>query len=128
MRALLDTHVLLWWLDHPDRFPGRTMDFLRDGRNELLWSAIGTMELAVKTRRGTLRVRGTLDSFVEDRRVEMGFLHLPVEHRHALAVAGLPLVHGDPFDRLLVAQAKVEGIPLISRDILLRKYGIEVIW
>ena len=128
MKALLDTHVLLWWLDHPDRFSRETLAFIRDGRNELLWSAVGTVELAIKARRGTLKVKGTLDSFVNDRRAEMGFDHLPVEHRHALAVADLPRLHGDPFDRLLVAQAKVEGVPLVTSDTLLRKYGIEVIW
>jgi len=128
MRVLLDTHVLIWAFYSPERIPEGTADLLRDGRNGLLWSAIGTAELAIKVSRGKLKLKGTLESYLQDRRGEMGFEHLPVEHRHALAMADLPLLHGDPFDRLLVAQAKVEGVPLISCDTVLRKYGIEVIW
>ena len=128
MKVLLDTHVLIWAFYMPERIPQRTAGVLRDGRTELLWSAIGTAELAIKVSRGKLRVKGTLESYLEDRRAEMRFVHLPVEHRHALATADLPPLHRDPFDRLLVAQAKVEGVPLVTSDTLLRKYGIEVIW
>lgn len=128
MRVLLDTHVLLWSFDNPGRIRKPTMEFLRDDRHELLWSTVGTVELAIKVSRGKLKLKGTLESFMCERRADLGFGILPVEHRHALAVADLPLHHGDPFDRLLVAQAKVEGIPLVSSDTLLRKYGIEVIW
>ncbi len=128
MRVLLDTHLLIWVFDGPDRISARANAVLREERNELLWSAVGTAELAIKVRQGKLKVKGTLESYLQDRRAELGFVHLPVEHRHALATADLPLFHGDPFDRLLVAQAKVEGIPLVTSDTVLRKYGIEVIW
>ena len=78
--------------------------------------------------RKRVKLGRSLAAFMEERREEIGFHHLPVEHRHALAVAELPLYHADPFDRLLVAQAMVEGVPLVTCDTLLRKYGIEVIW
>ena len=128
MRVLLDTHVLLWSFDNPARIRKETAELLRDPRSDLVWSVIGTVELALKVNRGKLKVPGGLDAFLDDRRRSLGFSILPVDHRHALAVAGLPRVHGDPFDRLLVAQAKVEDIPLVTADPVLRKYGIEVIW
>ena len=128
MRVLLDTHVLVWVYYLPERITRGAAEVLRDGRNELLWSAVGTAELAIKVNRGKLQLKKSLESYLQDRKSEMAFTHLPVEHRHALAVAGLPPLHGDPFDRLLVAQAKVEGIPLVTSDTMLRKYGIEVIW
>jgi PIN domain nuclease of toxin-antitoxin system len=128
MKVLLDTHVLLWTFYRPDRIPPGTAEVLRDGGNEILWSAVGTAELAIKVSKGKIRLKKSLEAFLGDRRTDLALVHLPVEHRHALATADLPRIHGDPFDRLLVAQAKVEGIPLVSSDTVLRKYGIEVIW
>ena len=128
MRVLLDTHVLLWALWDPVRLPPAVQGILRDGRTDLVWSAVGTVELAQKASMGRLRLSGTLDSFLEDRRTLMDLELLPVDHRHALRLATLPPIHGDPFDRLLVAQSQVEGIPLVTGDRRIREYSVEVIW
>ena len=128
MRLLLDTHVLLWACADPGRIPGPTRVLLEDGGNDLVWSVVGTLELAIKAGAGKLKVPGTLESFLEEQRREMGLEILPLENRHALALASLPDLHRDPFDRLLVAQALVEGVALLSSDAFLRRYGVDVIW
>ena len=128
MRVLLDTHVLLWSFGEPDRIPTPVQEILRSAVNDLVWSAVGTTELAIKVAAGKLRMPMTLDAFLEDRRAEMDLEFLDIDHRHALRIATLPRIHKDPFDRLLIAQAMVEGIPLVTHDARLKSYGVEVIW
>ena len=82
----------------------------------------------MKSAQGRLRLPGGLDAFLEEQRVLLDLEPLPLTHRHALRLATLPGHHGDPFDRLLIAQAQVEGMPLLSADAGLRKYEVEVVW
>lgn len=128
MRALLDTHVLLWWLLDDARLSPRVRMIMTDGRNELLWSVASSWELAIKVGLGKVRVPGPLRSYIPGKLQEQNILTLQVEHAHAFEVAELPLLHRDPFDRLLIAQARIERITLISVDEHLRPYDIEVIW
>ena len=128
MRVLLDTHVLLWAFETPRRIPGPVQDLLRDGGNDLVWSVAGTVEIAIQVSTGRMRLPRTVEALVEGQRQLMDLEILPIEHRHAVRMATLPLVHRDPFDRILVAQAQSEGLALISSDTLLRRYGVEVIW
>jgi len=128
MRVLLDTHVLLWAGLEPERLAPRVRDLLVDPSNDLVWSVVGTVEIAIKAGTGRLRLPGTAGEYVERKREEMGLEFLPLEHRHAVLLAALPPLHGDPFDRLLVAQARAEGIPLVTSDRALAAYGVEVLW
>src|SRR5271168_4748441 len=107
MRLLLDTHLLLWAAGKPGRLPVEARRLIKDGRNELMFSAASLLEIVIK--RGLGR-----DDFQIDPRLfrrgllDNGYSELPVGSEHAVAIEGLPLLHKDPFDRILIAQATVE--------------------
>ena len=127
MRILLDTHCWLWMLVSPERFSQSTREILERGETELLLSAASSWEIAVKYSLGKLALPAPPAEYVPERMLQTGVTGLPVEHRHALAVAALPPHHRDPFDRILVAQAIVESLPLLTADPQLTRYGIEAI-
>ena len=121
MKLLLDTHLLLWAVGAPERIAEPTRLMLNDPANELLFSVASLWEISTKLGldREDFRVdphllrRGLLDH---------GFRELPVTSEHAVAVTGLPTLHKDPFDRMLVAQSIVEGILLLTSDALVARY------
>jgi len=122
VKFLLDTHVLLWAAGQPDRLPGRTRRLLGDPRNELVFSAASLWEIAIKKRLGR-------DDFQVDARLlqlDNGYGELAVTSAHAVAIDGLPPIHKDPFDRLLVAQSLVEGITLLTTDPVMAQYPAPV--
>jgi PIN domain nuclease of toxin-antitoxin system len=121
MRLLLDTHLLLWAAFRKARLSSDAVALIADGENVLTFSTISLVEVAIKYSLGrpdfqvdpSILRRGLLDN---------GYTELPVNGDHAVAVAGLPPIHKDPFDRLLVAQATVEGITLITEDSVVGQY------
>lgn len=123
-RLLLDTHVLLWWLTDDAALSAPARDELAEPTNEPLVSAASVWEIAIKRSLGKL----TAPDDLPDRIVEQGFLWLPVNAAHAWQVRNLPLHHRDPFDRLLVAQALTERLPIITTDARFHDYGVEVRW
>ncbi len=128
MRALLDTHTFLWWnLDDP-QLSNKAREFISDGRNEIFLSAASTWEIAIKAANGRLKLPDAPGKYVADRIRLHHFSALPIEISHTLQVYDLPLVHTDPFDRLLVAQSQMENLPLLTADSEIRRYQIEVIW
>lgn len=127
MKVLLDTHVLLWWLHDHSRLRGETRSMLAAPENELLWSAASTWELAIKVQLGKVRLPEPVHDFVVRTLVKQGMVALPIHHAHAARVAELPPLHRDPFDRLLVAQAAVEDVPLVTGDRQLSAYGIQCV-
>lgn len=127
MRCLVDTHVLLWWLHDSASLRPEARALIASGDNELLWSAASTWELGIKQGLGKLRLGEPLGPFVFRILSAENLRGLAIQHAHVVQAAGLPLLHRDPFDRLLVAQAMVEGVPLITRDQQLAAYGIECI-
>lgn len=128
MKALLDTHVLLWWLRGDNRLSPRVRHLLTDGRNDLFWSAASSWELAIKVSLGRIRFPGPLHAYLPQTLREQRLTPLTIEHSHTFAVAELPMHHRDPFDRLLVAQAQIEGLPLITADSKLKAYAVELLW
>lgn len=121
MRLLPDTHLLLWAAFEPGKVPRKAEAMLSDLGNELFFSAASIWEVAIKT------ARGLADFQVNAARLRMGLLQngyseIPVTGAHAVAVAGLPMLHKDPFDRLLVAQAGAEGLMLLTSDKILAAY------
>lgn len=128
MRVLLDTHVLLWWRLDPARVTQAVQDLFTRPGTDLLWSAASTWEMAIKSGRGRLRLPEPVFVYVQRVIREERLTPLPVEHSHAATVETMPLHHMDPFDRLLIAQAQVEGVPLVTADPLLRSYGVPLIW
>lgn len=121
MKLLLDTHLLLWAAGEPDRLTPAALAEIEDPENELLFSPASLWEIAIK--RGLGR-----DDFQVDPRLlrrglfDNGYHDLPITSEHALAINGLPAIHKDPFDRILVAQATIEGITLLTMDDLVARY------
>ncbi len=126
MKALLDTHVWLWMLAAPERL-GSARRLVEDPRNELLLSAASVWELAIKASLGRLSLPQPAERFVPDRVRRTGVVPLAIEHEHALAAAALPPLHRDPFDRLLVAQARALDVPLMTADAQVLRYDVPTI-
>lgn len=120
---LLDTHVFLWLLTEPERL-GERLPLLEDSRNELLVSAASSWEISIKHARGRLPLPEPPELYVPKRLRQMGAVPLAIEHSHALAVADLPTLHRDPFDRMLVAQAGLLGVPILTADPQIAQYPI----
>jgi len=112
----------------PERFSEAAMALINDAQNELFLSAASSWEIAIKSTIGKLVLPVPSEDYVPDRMRSSGVVGLPIEHSHALRVASLPLHHRDPFDRLLVAQAQVERLPLLSADKQLARYDVEILW
>ena len=123
MRLLLDTHVFLWLLAEPERL-GAQLALVEDPAVELLVSAVSSWEIAIKHGLGRLPLPEPPERYVPDRIRAIGATPLAIEHRHALAVAALPALHGDPFDRLLVAQAKLLDIEILTADPAIARYPV----
>lgn len=128
MRTLLDTQCWLWMQASPERFSEAAIELINDTENELLLSAVSSWEIAIKTAIGKLELPVPPEDYVPDRMRSSGVVGLPIEHSHALRVASLPLHHRDPFDRLLVAQAQVERLSLLSANRQMAQYDVEVHW
>ncbi len=128
MRALLDTHTFLWWnLDDPQLSP-TARAVIEDGHNEIFISAASAWEIAIKYRKGRLSLPQPPERYVASRLAHFRFLALPIQLSHALRVAILPAIHDDPFDRLLVAQSQMEGLPILTGDAEIARYPVEVLW
>lgn len=123
MRLLLDTHVFLWLLAEPERL-GRQLSVVEDRASELLVSAVSSWEIVIKHGLGRLSLPEPPDRYVPDRIRAIGATALTIEHAHALAVAALPALHSDPFDRLLVAQAKLLGVEIVTADPVIARYPV----
>jgi PIN domain nuclease of toxin-antitoxin system len=121
MKLLLDTHILLWAANEPERLSAQAIALLEDPDNELLFSAASLWEVSIKNSLGRndfkvdarLLRRGLLDN---------GYVELPITSAHAVYVESLPAIHKDPFDRILIAQATAEGITLVTADGMVAKY------
>ncbi len=123
MKLLLDTHVFLWLQTAPERL-GEHVGLVTEASNELVVSAASSWEIAIKHEIGTLRLPEAPDRYVPSRIRMIGARALAIEHSHALAVATLPPFHRDPFDRLLVAQAKLEGMTILTADEAVARYPV----
>lgn len=128
MRLLLDTQCWLWMRTAPERFSAGARELLIDGDTELLLSAASSWEIAIKYALGKLPLPEPPAHYVPGRLREDSIEPLAVTHVHALRVAELPHHHRDPFDRLLVAQALSERVPLLTADPLIRRYDVELVW
>jgi PIN domain nuclease of toxin-antitoxin system len=127
--CLLDTHALLWLIGEPERVPAETRDTLALESTTILVSAVSALEVATKHRIGKLPEGGVVAATWEDRLADLDAEGLPVSARHALLGGSLEWDHRDPFDRLLVAQALVENVPLVSADAVMRGMpGLQLLW
>ena len=127
MRAILDTHIFLWWNMDAPQLSSAIRKIIADGRNELFLSAASAWEIAIKAGRGRLSLPVPPHEYVADRLVLHGFQPLPITVSHALHVYTLPDHHRDPFDRLLVAQGQLEDMPILTADPLIAEYNVHTI-
>jgi len=127
VRVLLDTQVWLWMLAAPERLsePARALVIATD--NELLLSAASAWEIAIKYALGKLRLPEAPGDLIPRLMTRTGITPLPIHHRHALHVASLPARHRDPFDRLLIAQAQIEQLPILTADRSFALYEVELL-
>ena len=123
MTLLLDTHVLLWWLDDPDLLSRKARDAIAQGDNMIFLSAAVAWEIAIKKALGKLDAPDDLQDVMAAER----FQPLPITIPHALAIAALPAIHQDPFDRIQIAQTKLESLTLVTRDRFIQQYPISSI-
>lgn len=123
MNLLLDTHVLLWWLDDHPSLSEKARTSISNGENLVFVSAAVIWEIRVKQALGKLEIPADFRQVLERQAFEM----LSVTAKHAHAVGDLPAYHSDPFDRMLVAQARVEGFTVVTRDAIFERYQIPIV-
>jgi len=128
VRAILDTHVFLWWVLDIPRLSVEARSILQDGANELLFSTASAYELTIKAQSGRLSLPEPPDSYVPSRLAANAFETLSIELAHALRAGSLPAIHRDPIDRMLIAQAQIEGLPILTADPAISRYDVETIW
>lgn len=123
MRLLLDTHIFLWWDRRLQRVPRALRSAIEDGANDVYVSAATVWEIAIKRAGGKLAFAAPIVDTVD----QLGFLLLPISGAHAEHAGGLPRHHDDPFDRLIIAQAVLEGLVLGTQDPQMRPYGVALL-
>ena len=122
MRLLLDTHVLLWWLGDDPKLSVSVRSAIAAEEAEIYLSVVSLWEIAIKRFQGKLEVEG-----IEEAITKGSLKELPICAAHAWAAGGLPPHHRDPFDRMLVAQAQLEGLTIVSRDPRINRYDVQVL-
>jgi PIN domain nuclease of toxin-antitoxin system len=127
MRILLDTQCWLWMAAFPERLSSRARELVETTEHELFLSSASAWEIAIKCANGKLRLPQAPERYVVSRMSRLRTHPLPIEHAHALRVSALPPHHRDPFDRLLVAQAQLGQLPILTADPILSRYDVETI-
>jgi len=128
MRVLLDTHTFLWWTTGDPRLSPRAHKIISNGGNEIFLSAASGWEIAIKAKLGRLRLPDDIERFFSNQMAINAIEGLPVRMSHALHVYALPDYHQDPFDRLLIAQAQIEKLSLLTADSQISRYSVNIIW
>jgi PIN domain nuclease of toxin-antitoxin system len=128
VKVLLDTHVLLWWLAAPERLSTRASQVIGARANTLHWSAASSWEVAIKSALGRIELPSKPRTFLPRVLREQAIEALDITQAHALGVAELPPHHRDPFDRMLVVQARLEKLSILSADEVFERYDVRRIW
>ena len=128
MRVLIDTHIFIWYVQNSERLPSSITAIINNGRNDILLSIASVWEMAIKQSTGKLNLGTPYASFIAEQMRLNSMELLPVRLEHLDLITTLPLHHRDPFDRLLIAQAIVEDIILISADRVFALYPVRVMW
>jgi len=127
-QILIDTHIFLWLFLEPERFTKTAIEFVKNRKeNEFYLSHASSWEVSIKFGAGKLKLPKPPELFIPQRMQRSGYLHLPIELEHALNVHSLPQIHRDPFDRLIVSQAKLENMSILTADPIFSKYGVNAI-
>ena len=127
MKLLLDTHTFIWWDSDPSKLSQRALELLLNPENSRLVSVVSIWEIQIKTQLGKLTLNQNLTEIINNQQ-KNGLQFIEVQVDHILALDQLPFHHKDPFDRLLIAQAKIEIAILVSRDPIFSNYVIAIEW
>ncbi len=127
MRLLLDTQCWLWWFAQPEKLSENVIEQIVDETNEVWFSVASVWEMGIKVSIGKLLLPEPIDDYVSTRMNQLGARSLQITASHALRVATLPLHHRDPFDRMLIAQAQVEEMTLVSADSIFHQYEVSLL-
>jgi PIN domain nuclease of toxin-antitoxin system len=129
VRLLLDTHAFLWLLDDaPTKLSRKALEACQDEQNELFLSTATVWELQIKHQLGKLRLKRSLQQVIEQQLALDNVRMLPIDLAHIYALGDLPRHHRDPFDRMLIAQARVEGAEVVTHDPLFAQYPVTIQW
>ncbi|HWP49701.1 MAG TPA: type II toxin-antitoxin system VapC family toxin [Candidatus Limnocylindrales bacterium] len=128
MKLLLDTHTFIWWDSEPSKLSPQALVLCQDRGNSVLLSVASVWEMQIKLQLDKLRLTLPLAEMIESQQQTNNIEVLPITLTHVLTLGELPSHHKDPFDRLLIAQAKVEGAVLVSKDPIFAMYSIQVLW
>jgi len=128
VKALLDTHTFIWWATNDASLSAAVKTVVGDRANDIFLSAASTWEMAIKISIGKLSLAQPVGSFVSALISQYQFQNLTITHEHTYRVETLPLHHKDPFDRLLIAQALIENLVILTRDPEFLPYGVSILW
>ena len=128
MKLLLDTHTFIWWDSEPGKLSSRVFELCQNQDNVLILSVVSVWEMQIKSQLGKLKLNQSLSNLIEGQRHANQVEILSIKLPHVLELKNLPPHHKDPFDRLLIAQAKIENVILLSKDAILARYSPDVIW
>jgi len=128
MKYLLDTHAFLWFVSDDSRLSPRARSIIKDRNQEVYFSAASAWEMSIKIRLGRLTIEEELETFIVKQLAENNFSTLSITVLHSLYTSKLPEIHKDPFDRMIIAQSKLENMSLISKDKNIKKYKVPMVW
>jgi PIN domain nuclease of toxin-antitoxin system len=128
MKVLVDTHTFIWDLEANPRSSRKAIEILRSDSSELVFSLVSLWEIAIKMKIGKLNTIGSSVAYIRDEMNAYSMELLPIRYVHILQLEALPAHHGDPFDRLLIAQAIHESLPILTHDEAFARYPVKVIW
>jgi PIN domain nuclease of toxin-antitoxin system len=128
VRALVDTHVAIWYVQGDPRLPRHVAEWLEQSDHHRLFSAASAWEIVIKASIGKMPLKRPALEFIDACIADLAMERLPILYDHVYRVASLPRHHGDPFDRMLVAQALVEDVAVVTGDAWIGSYGVQVIW
>jgi len=128
MKVLMDTHTFLWWNSDDPLLSVSAKEIIADGQNEVYLSAASVWEIVIKSAKGRLILPELPAIYISRRMSLYRFRSLPVQISHAAHIYELPPYHNDPFDRMLIAQSRLESMPLMTRDEDILRYDLETIW
>ena len=128
MRLLLDTHIFLWLNSDPEKLPPAVLDTCQQSTNQLYLSLVSPWEIQIKQQLGKLQLDNPLSDIVEMQIEQNGLQILPITLEHIFALHDLPHIHKDPFDRLLISQATIEPMVLVTADKIIEQYDLETLW
>jgi PIN domain nuclease of toxin-antitoxin system len=129
VKLLLDTQCWLWWFAQPERLSQEVIAHIADEANDLWFSVASVWEIGIKVAIGKLPLPEPIDRYISSRMVQLGARSLEITATHALQAAALPLHHRDPFDRMLIAQAQLGDMTIVSADAMFRQYSnVSILW